>query len=290
MPATPDMERKAKVSIIIVNYEGARYTLDCIHSLKHHPPARPHEIIIVDNNSSQGEAQMLKATLADCRVVALEENRGFGSANNAGASRASGDLLLFLNNDTLVHSDVVTPLAQYVEEHPACGAVGPALQYEDGSFQLSYGAFPSLFNEWKAKRSGSRGESPAPHTIDWVTGAAIMVRTSVFRQVGGFDENYFMYFEDADLCLRISRSGFTIDRLPEVVLTHLGGRSYDEKNTRIRYEYRKSQLRFYAKFRPLPDRAGLRLYLFFKYIVRLILAPHKMESTRIIGLLFRRHS
>ncbi len=278
---------KARISIIIVNYEGADLTRDCAGSLMQHASPHPHEIIIVDSNSPGNDAATLEQSLPACRVFASRENRGFGWANNLGASRAEGEFLFFLNNDTTCSSDVVTPLVEFMEANPRCGIAAPALRNADGTVQISGGKYPSILHEWSMRKSMRRGSPSASEALDWVSGAAMMVRRSVFDLVGGFDERYFLYFEDADLCRRIADAGFTINHLSGPTLIHLGGRSREKVGDRVLVEYRRSQLHFYDKFNSLPERLALRFYLFGKFTLRLLTAPGRPTSLAILGLIFK---
>lgn len=273
------------VSIIIVNFEGAELTRSCVASIKRFAAGHPYEIIVVDNNSSGGEADVLKSTLPECRVIPSPENRGFGWANNLGASKAGGDLLFFLNNDTVLASDVVARLAFRMLENPRRGIAAPALTNADGSRQLSWGKHPSLLLEWVTRREKKRNPVPPPEAYDWVTGAAMMVRRSAFEEVGGFDDGYFLYFEDADLCRRITNAGFTVDLFPDISLIHLGGKTRERAGEKIRVEYRRSQLRYYDKFLSLPERLLLRGYLLLKFLPRLVIPKGRSTSAAIIGLL-----
>ncbi len=272
------------VSVIIVNYNGGIYTEQCLLSLKQFAPSLDYEVIIVDNNSADGSGHRLKKDFPEHQVFLLEQNQGFSSANNFGVMKACGDFLFFVNNDTLFTSDIITPLAVFMKQNETNGIAAPSLSNEDGSFQISYGKFPSLLNEWKTKR-----EVVVSGNIEWVTGAAMMVRRSVFEQAGGFDEKYFMYFEDIDLCFRVLRNGFSIKYFQELSLIHLGGKSYDVSNAKIQTEYRKSQLRFYDKFRSIPQRIFLRIYLFLKFAVRFLTASGKKTSAVILASLFKSH-
>jgi len=284
-----------KVSIILVNFNGTKHTVACVASIRAHAPSFPYEVIVVDNGSSDAEKESLKRQLPDCTVVQNDKNIGFGGANNIGAARAKGELLFFLNNDTIVTSDVVTPLAEAMDRSPGMGLVGPALCNVDGTFQVSFGRFPSLVKEWQTRSFGNRFNRLDPGNVgvveesvrEWITGAAMLVRKKCFDQLGGFDESYFMYFEDVDLCYRARRLGFEIGYLADFSIIHLGGTSYVSGDSGIRREYRRSQLRFYDKFQSLPERFMLRVYLLLKAFAMLF--TDARTSAAIAGLVFRFH-
>ncbi|MBM4168213.1 MAG: glycosyltransferase family 2 protein [Ignavibacteria bacterium] len=257
-----------RTSIIIVNYNGLLLTQALLDSLRRHAPG--HEVVVVDNGSTDGSADTLQESLFDVKLVRLERNLGFGLANNRGADHATEEFLFFLNNDSIVRSDVPAALAAFMIDHPDIGLCGPKLLNADGSYQVSHGFDPSLWNEWRTRRLQKRGgrrdqAAEVPPHPDWLSGAALMTRKTLFRTVGGFDPSYFMYFEDADLCCRIREAGFRIAYLPEISLVHLRRRTVDRESSRINVEYRRSQIRYYQFHRGGLSIVLLRAYLFAKF-------------------------
>ena len=125
-----------------------------------------------------------------------------------------------------------------------------------------------------------------PITKDWVTGAALMIRRELFESVKGFDERYFMYFEDIDLCKRVKSNGYGILYYPKTSLVHLGGKSYQKKDSNIVFEYRRSQLRFYDKQLTLVQRILVRIYLFTKYLPAMFSPTHHGLGIRVLKLIF----
>jgi len=274
------------VSIIIVNYRRFDLTSKCVESLRVHSPQT--EIILVDNASRDGSVERLREIFPDITIVEMNGNNGFGFANNAGAAAASGNHLFFLNNDTIVHSDSPQHLSSVLQKEQKAAVVGPRLSYEDGSFQLSFGFDPSPLNEWKTKRMKkglfrrdakladkvqSRYASVTP--VDWVTGAALMIRSEVFESIGGFDEAYFMYFEDADLCRRVRKKGWAVLYDPAATIMHYEGGSVASNDMSVYIGYRRSQLRYYRKHGTLLSRVILRLYLTLMFGLRSVI-----EATR----------
>jgi GT2 family glycosyltransferase len=286
-----------KVSVIIVNHNGLAYTINAVASIRRYSSGA--EIIVVDNGSTDESNKVLHAQFPDIHLVTLSENKGFGAGNNRGAEAASGALLFFVNNDTVLTSDIIRTLTEFMETKTKCGVAAPVLRNDDGSFQLSYGKFPSITNEINTQeqtraiesmRKNQMEQKKMIEKIDWVTGAAMMVRRSVFEQVGGFDEKYFMYFEDVDFCKRVAQAGYSIDYLPRISLIHFKGKSYEESDAKIPLEYRRSQLRFYDKFQPFSERFAIRIYLFIKFFSRLVFMRKKATSLAVIALLFRKQS
>jgi GT2 family glycosyltransferase len=260
------------ISIIIVNYNGKEQTVNCLTSLLAHTPEVGQEIILVDNCSSDGSVENIQKRFPSIRIIRMGKNDGFGKANNVGARESKGEFLFFLNNDTIFKEDLVTPLSRFLEENSACGAVSPLLLNADGSYQHSTGYFPSIKNEWRTqKETKTRKSIPTnltPQVVDWVSFAAVMIPRAAFEQIGGFDGRYFMYFEDADVCFRLKKAGWHTVYYPENALVHLGGASWLPTQTgKIRYEYRRSQLLFYALYRSIGERILLRFYLICKYFL-----------------------
>ena len=290
------MTTDMKVSIIVVNFNGARHTLACVASIRAFAPSCEHEIIVVDNKSSNEERDELVRHLPDCTILFSGTNLGFGGANNLGAKHAQGEFLFFLNNDTLLTTDTLSRLVDELDRNHTIGILGPALQNADGTFQMSFGLFPSLISEWQTKRLGKRfnhrninvKEVVEDWMHEWITGAALMIRKECFDRLGGFDPSYFMYFEDVDLCYRAYQFGCGIGYDADCSLVHLGGMSYSSGESVVQSEYRRSQLRFYDKFRFRPERLLLRAYLFLEALLGLFRSG-KQTAAAVIGLVFKYH-
>ena len=232
------------ISVIMVQHNRADLTCAAVASLYEHGLG-DHEIIVADNASTDESAEEVQNRFPDIHLEKSKENIGFGAANNLAAGKARGDYLFFLNNDTFAQSDMLGPLEEYMRKHP-CGAAGTALANADGSLQYSTGRWPTVSTEWKMKHQHPLYEK-GTSSVDWVTGAALCVRAGLFREIGGFDQKYFMYFEDVDLCRRIANAGHEIHYVPSIQVIHLGGGSQtEEMRPEIQKEYRRSQLRYYA--------------------------------------------
>jgi GT2 family glycosyltransferase len=257
-------------SIIVLQYNHADLTRQCLASLLAHVDRR-HQVILVDNHSTEQEARELGRDFPGVRWVACQENGGYSRGNNAGAVHATGDILLFLNNDTLIQSDFVAPLLRRFDESPRAGIVGPRLLNGDGSFQLSAGKSPTFVQEIfdkalavaidRGNRTASRiveRRFARPKLVEWVTGAALAIRRDVFDLVGGFEESFFMFFEDKDLCARVRRADFEVWFDPASEIKHLRGAS---ANPRTALMYRASQVRFYRRHRSRLEQRLLAAFL-----------------------------
>lgn len=262
--------QKISVSVVIVQFNNPHLTEQCLRSLSR-LKGIPLEIIVVDNNSTDPNARTLGRKFGTIRFIQNDHNDGFGAANNKGASFARGDFLLFLNNDTLAHGNFVSPVVELFEGHPEIGIIGPKLTNSDHTLQLSCGDLPSIFNEMLDRRYYRKYESRSPHTVrhaeglyseirevEWVTGAALFIRRELFEQLRGFDEEFFMFFEDKDLCLRARLLGAQVMYTPAASVVHVRGASANSSTKRY---YRSSQIRYYEKHRNLIEQILLKSYL-----------------------------
>ncbi|MBI3788099.1 MAG: glycosyltransferase family 2 protein [Ignavibacteriales bacterium] len=279
------------VSIILVNYNGCEFTRDALRSIAMHSPQS--QVIVIDNHSMDKSKELLPSEFPSVKFLFLDENRGFGAANNAGAAIAEGEHLFFLNNDTKLLSDTPAKLAEIFLSGKNIGICGPKLLNEDSTFQLSFGNDPSILGEWKTRRverniqQGNKESLEyfeqtysAQTNVDWVTGAALMIPKNLFHRIGGFDERYFMYFEDADLCHRVRKEGYKVCYVPTAALIHYGGKSYSKGNEKIITEYRVSQLHFYKKHRGKLQQLSLRLYLFLKFFTLFVISFNQSVQQR----------
>ncbi|PIE58726.1 MAG: hypothetical protein CSA33_02170 [Desulfobulbus propionicus] len=214
---------KTVLSVILVNYNGKSFLDACLRAINRHVPV-PHEVLLVDNNSSDGSCDYLKNTWPKVRLIQNKENLGFARGNNLAARDAQGQYLLLLNTDTEM-LDSMLPLLEYMEKHPETWIAGGRLRNPDRSVQPSVGydhtPLRILFS-WIAPRTCTffprlqlHEKRPSFYTmdhqnVDWVTGAYLLIRRNAWERLGGFDPKIFMYVEDVDLCRRAKEHGGTI--------------------------------------------------------------------------------
>ncbi len=264
-----------ELSAIIIHFGRAALTETAVRQLEALPSVPSREIIVVDNAA---EEPFPAARFPQVRTLRLPENRGYGFACNRGAETARGEFLLILNNDLEFHGNPLRALTEVCAQRPSIGAVGPSLRFPDGRFQLSWGAFPSLASEFLERRrqqqSRSGGgtalaqrakESQEVRTVDWVTGACVLLPRRAWNSVRGFDERYFFYFEDVDLCMRLRRRGWEVLYDPSVEVVHHGGGSDPLQNPAIVLSYRREQLRYYARYNSALSFFLLKRYLRWKF-------------------------
>lgn len=238
-----------KLSIIIVDYNSSQLIVDCLNSIKRHQPSFSFEIIIVDNNSGKNHLDDYEKILPEVKTYRLDENKGYGSANNYGAEFATGEYLLLLNPDTLIVDDSISKLLEFHESQPKLGALTCLLYGKDGRTlqKAFFGKFQSLLGLTIRRYNFQKVDlSEEFMPTDIVTGACLMIRKSLFEKLGGFDENFFMYLEDDDLCMRLAKLGFQNGVYTKGKIIHLEGQSTNSNRQRKKF-YFKSQNYYWYK-------------------------------------------
>jgi GT2 family glycosyltransferase len=242
------------ISAIIVNHDGERYLDRCLTSLE----GSGAEILVVDNASRDNSLALLSDRFPEVEVLSLQENIGFSAANNLAAARAKGEALLLLNADAWLQEGALDLLAARLERRPDVGLVAPRLRYPDGRRQFSWSPARGVIGEALQKarnRFEARGWAHGSFARavarlagrPWLTAACVLVRAEAWQSVGGFDESFFMYFEDVDLCLRLEAAGWRMTQETKAVAWHVGGVSGRKVVDDV---YRPSQLRYYRLHRP----------------------------------------
>jgi N-acetylglucosaminyl-diphospho-decaprenol L-rhamnosyltransferase len=250
------------LDIIIVNYNTRHDLAACLTSLREAPPTRPHHIVVVDNASSDGSADDVRARFDRVTLIEMGRNAGFAAANNAGIRATAAPLVLLLNSDTLVPAGALDQLCDRLEATGAT-AVGPRIVDAHGDPELSWGPMLTPLNEWRQGRlvrRAERGDAAArahiarrtstERDVDWVSGACLLVRRDAAVRAGLLDERFFMYEEDVDFCAALRAQGGRVLFTPVAEITHLRGRSMSTAAPRKPSHYDESHLRFYAKHAP----------------------------------------
>lgn len=264
-----------RLSIVIVTYNSIGHVDDCLRSLVEHRPAIDHEIVVVDNASTDGTAAAVRARWNGVRVIDAGANLGFARANNLGIQQTFGEMILLLNPDTSVPAGAVDALVAALDARKAVAIAGPRLVNADGRAELSFGRMLSPLAELRQKflvRGSERGGPVAAYVesmtrrerdVDWVSGACLLVRRADAEAVGLMDERYFMYAEDVDFCAAVRARGRRVLFYPAVEIVHLRGQSRAGAADATQRAYRRSHLAFYEKHHPGWS-AWLRWYLKMK--------------------------
>lgn len=263
------------LSILILNYNTPKLTIECLESIiKNYSSQlanKSFEIIILDNNSKEG-LETIKNFLSESKNINLpiklvesKKNLGFAGGNNFASRQAKGEYLLFLNSDTEILDNGLLKMNDFLSQNKNVGILGGKLKNIDGSRQPSAGKFYSLFNTFLMllgiERLGMLRSSPKSILkVDWVSGASMMIGKNNFEEIGKFDENFFMYMEDMELCFRLSKKGLSTDFFPDVDILHKNLGS-SNKTYAILNIY-KGLLIFYKKYK------GNQL-LFLKFLLKM---------------------
>lgn len=257
------------VSAVLVSWNTRNELLDALASLDR--VALPLESIVVDNASSDGTADAVRVARPGVFLIANAENVGFARAANQGIRAARAPYVLLLNSDAAVQPGAVEALTAILDARPELAVVGPRTRHPDGTIQLSFGRDLGPVSEWRRRRlflGVERREAGAlveaekaagvEHQPDWLSGSCWLARKGALEAVGLFDEGYFLFEEDADLCLRLRRAGWRLLFTPAVEVVHQRGKSAEQSEGRALREYHRSHLRYYTKHNGLASRGLLR--------------------------------
>lgn len=288
------------ISIIIINTNEKHFLEPLLNSIKENVKRVAYEVIVVDNNSTDGSREMIQDRFRDVKLVEMDHNAGFSKANNRGAQVAKGKYLLILNPDTIVCDNALEKMHAFLEKETSIAVVGCKLLNPDGTLQRSCGVFPNLRTEFfirtflnrlfpKSKLAGAyqlgAWDYATMAEVDWVTGACLMIRKELFDQLGGFDERMYMYYEDVDLCYRVRESGGKIFFLPDAAVYHYLGGSW-RKNRQIPiFNGCRSSLYFFRKHytmgRALILKWLILMEIFLFYFLFLPLSILKREDSAL---------
>lgn len=246
------------VSIIFVNYKTKDLTINAIKSVVEKTQGIDFEIFVVDNNSQDGSIEAIEKEFPQINIIKNIANTGFGAANNIAIKRAKGKYILCLNTDTLLINNAIKIMYDFMEKEDSknIAVCGGTLYNENSNYIMSYANFPNLFNSlsfsWILKRLfpmiRNKKEPTNIKEVDFITGADIFFRKSILDKVGLFDETFFMYAEEVDLCKRIKNEGYSIKIIPQAKIIHLEEKSsknfWENSRMRVKSKYlyaRKNQ-------------------------------------------------
>jgi GT2 family glycosyltransferase len=237
----PGSAAPVEVSIIIVNYNVKDFLLQCLRSVEHALHGIAGEVIVVDNNSTDGSLEYLRPLFPQVQFIGLKENVGFANANNLALEKVRGDFVLFLNPDTLLEERTLAVMRAYMNEHPEAGLSGCRVLNSDGTLQLAcrrsfptpWASFCKVFGLQRlfphsrlfAQYNQTFRRPDETYFVDAISGAFMFGRSSALKQSGGFDPEFFMYGEDLDLCYRITKAGWKIAYVPDTSVIHYKGAS-----------------------------------------------------------------
>ena len=282
----------ADLSIVIVSWNVRELLQRCLASLIGDNTATEEgfftlsggqtvEVWVVDNGSVDGSADVVRGAFPGVHLLVNDCNPGFAVANNRAIARSAGRYLLLLNPDTEVVGEALTTLLRYMDAHPEVGVAGPQLRYPDGTLQSSRRRFPTPLtgflestllqqwfprNRWLGRYYMLDTPDDATTEVDWLVGAALMVRRAAIEQAGLLDEGYFMYSEEMEWCRRIKARGWRIVYLPAATVVHHEGRSSEQVVAARHIYFQTSKLRYYAQVHGSRWALALRTFLLATYV------------------------
>lgn len=252
----------ADISVCIVNWNTREFLRECLKSLQANRDGLSLQIIVVDNASRDGSAQMVAEEFPDVELIELEENIGYAAGNNVGIERARGEYVLLLNPDIVVRPGSLKILHDFLKHHPDAGAVAPRLIQPDGSIQLSCRSFPDpdviFFEAFGLSRLLPASKLFGKYRMSWwdyddtrqvdqPMASALLIRSEALESVGKLDERFPIFFNDVDLCRRLWDDGWEIWFNHEAEMDHEGGASTRQVKRRMIVESHTGLLRYYNK-------------------------------------------
>jgi len=243
------------------------------------------EVIVVDAASADGSAEMVRAEFPHVKLIASDENLGYTRGNNVGLRAATGRYFLILNPDTEIVGDALAQMVAHMDAHPKVGVLGPQLRYANGTIQSTCRRFPTLatgfFESTRLQPLAPRSmldryyardlPEGAISEVDWVVGAAMLVRREAYEQVGGLDEGFFMYSEELDWCRRMKSAGWTVVYFPLARIIHHEAKSSGQVPAATHIRFNTSKVRYYRKYHGPLAAEALRWFLLGNFAVQLVL-------------------
>lgn len=233
-----------KLSIVILCWNSREVITNCLSSIYAGTHQNELEVIVSDNGSTDGSPELIRKKFPLVRVIENGANLWFSRGNNVGIEASTGEYVLILNPDTVIHEGALDAWLEFAARHPDAGGFGCRVLNPDGSYQRSGRPFPTIWRCWvTALGLGRLGylsdifmsdeyvqwKGDSERLIDWHSGCCLLVRSDLLKQLGGFDSRLYYYYEDVDLCRRIWDAGYHILYTPDVTITHLGGQSTTER-------------------------------------------------------------
>jgi len=275
------------LSIIIVSWNVRDLLRACLASLPFGDSSV--EVIVVDAGSADGTPDMVRAEFPGVNLIASRENLGYSRGNNAGLHAASGRYLLILNPDTEIVGEAARAMQAYLDAHPGVGVVGPRVEGPDGQAQSTRRRFPTLalaffdstWANWLAPRAWQRRyhaedlSDNEPAAVEWLVGAALMVRREAWEQAGDLDEGFFMYSEELDWQHRIKEAGWEVVHLPEARIIHHAGKSAAQVPAATHIRFNTSKVRYFRKYHGSTAATVLRWYLLGHFAVQWVIESAK---------------
>ena len=285
---------KPLVSIIVLNWNKRELLRKCLSSIRRNVEYPSYEVIVVDNNSSDGSVEMVKKCFSNVTIVENPENYGYAKGNNEGVKVSKG-IPFILNNDTIVERGAVTKMVRVLTSDKEIGVVGGALVTPDGRVQQHKFFFPtnsilsaiySGLHERRARKIFLRSVKSRTHKggieVDWVSGAALMIKRKVVNEVGMFYEPYFALYDEKDLCNRVKRAGYKVVWVPDAKIIHLHGATAPLDSKWRRDLIERNKLLFIIKEYPLVRARVKAIFLYLIGIPRALILSFLCRDRRYL--------
>jgi len=253
-----------RIAVVIVNYNTRDHLVGCLASIG----LAAAQVVVVDNGSTDGSQEAVREDFPYVDLLEDGVNRGYGGAANRGIREVHTPYVLVLNSDTTLRPQALGALADYLDANPRAACAGPRLRNPDGSLQMSVQRFPTPATRFWETRVRALNHETA-RAVDWVKGAALALRRSALAEVSGFDDRYFMYFEEVDLCWRLRCYGWETHFVPAAEVVHLGAASTSQVRSAMSVAFVRAREQFFYDHYGAPRAAA--------YVV--------LERMRIAGLL-----
>jgi N-acetylglucosaminyl-diphospho-decaprenol L-rhamnosyltransferase len=250
-----------EVAAVVINKNTRGFLRECLGTLTSQDYDGRIAVWVVDNASTDGSAEAVLSGFPSVDLVWNSINVGYARACNQGIEATGEPIVMIMNSDIELSEDTVSSLVDYMESHPSAGVAAPMLLNSDGSLQFSCREFPSIrtafFHAFLGLFRGENAHSSSykkmewdhtsPSEVPWVSGAFMALRRAALDEIGGFDEKYFMYVEDVDLCWRMWRAGWSVGYVPRGPVVHHVGMSSRAVPARMVFHHHMSMLRFHRK-------------------------------------------
>jgi len=278
-----------ELSIVIVNYNAKKYLEQCLSFIYENTKKINFEIILIDNCSSDNSSEMVKREFPEVKLIQNAINKGFAKANNQAIIKSKGKYILLLNPDTIFLSNILEELISFLERNKKVGIVAPRLLNKDLTIQGSARAFPDITTAFFGRTSFLTKLFPKSKyvkknilfkdelfmkdakEVDWLSGAYMLIRSKAIKEVGLLDENYFMYFEDVDLCKRMWNNGWKVVYYPKAEIIHYVGGSTKNQKIALIIELHKSAYIFYKKYNKKMSNIFYKSIVIFGLFMRILL-------------------
>jgi len=267
-----------------VNWNTRDLLANCLESIYNSSPNFAFSVIVIDNASLDGSAEMVRKLFPTVQLLENQENAGFAKANNQGINLTEANYILLLNPDTVVLSDALQVLVDFMDDHPEAGAIGSRVLNPDGSLQTSCYVIPTLSREFVrlfhlgrlCPGSQYRMESwdtNTPRRVEMIQGDCLLLRKAALDQVGLLDDSFFIYSEDIDLCYRLQLAAWVLCWVPQAQVIHYGGQSTSQVAAEMFLKLYQSKLNYFRKHHGNTTALGYKVILFITALSRFLLVP-----------------